>query len=252
MGEPYRVSYRKGSSPAFYLVVCSFGSTSGAVLATSLVDGVIAIGTLVFGFGSVAAGSISSRIWVSASVMQYVLVVSFQAFWQGSWLPPATWIVIAAFGFVVASSVFPREWLLALVSRLAAVVPLLVLFRFQGLPSFLRCSSLSPSGRWSSSSLRSAVVAGSAVDLLVLGGSSPPLSLVVVPVVAVVASCPSKFSQRRPNCSPLGHERSPVRPSALPFGLGRKFGLWWGVQRAAYEPPSLQVLEMRDGRIRSP
>ena len=76
MGEPYRVSYRKGSSPTSYLVVCSFGSTSGAVLATSLVDGVSAIGILVFGFGSVAAGSISSRIWVSASVMQYALVVS--------------------------------------------------------------------------------------------------------------------------------------------------------------------------------
>ena len=76
MGEPYRVFYQLGSSPTSYLVFCSCGSIYGAVLVTFLVDGVSAIGILVFGFGSVAAGSISSRIWVSASVMQYALVVS--------------------------------------------------------------------------------------------------------------------------------------------------------------------------------
>ena len=163
-----------------------------------------------------------------------------------------TWIAIDSSGSVVAASVFPRTWLLALVTRLFVDVPLLVLCRFEGLPPSLRCSALSPSGRWPSSFLRSSAVAGSVVDLLVLGGSSPPLSSVVVSVVVVVASCQSIFLLKRPSCSPLGHERSPVRPSAPPFGLGQILGLRWGGQRAAREPPSLQVLEARDGRICRP
>ena len=75
MDDPYRVFSKWGSSPASYLVVYGCGSNYGAVLAIYLVDGVSATGILVFGFGSVVAGSISSRIWLSALVMQFALVV---------------------------------------------------------------------------------------------------------------------------------------------------------------------------------
>ena len=75
MDDPYRVSYQWGSSPASSRAVSGCGSDYGVVLAIYLVYGVSATGIVVFGIGYVVADSISSRIWLSASVMQFALVV---------------------------------------------------------------------------------------------------------------------------------------------------------------------------------
>ena len=75
MDDPYRVFSKWGYSPASYLVVYDFGSDYDVIRAIYLVDSVSATGILFVVFGYVVADSISSRIWLSASVMQFALVV---------------------------------------------------------------------------------------------------------------------------------------------------------------------------------
>ena len=74
MDDPCPVSSRRGSSLASYLVVYGFGSATDGDPATSLDDGVSATGILVVVSGYVIVNSLSFRIWLSALVMQFVVV----------------------------------------------------------------------------------------------------------------------------------------------------------------------------------